>query len=276
VNPPFVTSERHVAAGKVAVTVSNAVTQYETGWHSHDEYMILLPRSGGLVLRTEGSNGLLRLNATCLTVVPPKVLHATAATRAQQQHLALYIEPKHAADCAGQIAGGADLLALRNQGVWRLTPTLHSTLRLREELAAGEKATAAPQLEAMDRLLAAECLTVALTMPSVLPSMQVRDAMLLHDIQAYIAAHLSEQLGLEDIAGQFLLSRRHLSRLFRERSGMSVVEFINRQRVARAQILLSDPATTVLDAALAVGIESPSYLARLFRTYTGRLPSRRN
>lgn len=274
-NPPFVTSKRHVAAGKVAVTVTNAVTQYETGWHSHDEYMILLPRSGGLVLRTEGASGLLRLNATCLTVVPPKVQHATAATRPQQQHLALYIEPAHAAACAGQIAG-ADLASLHHQGVWRLTPTLHSTLRLREDLAAGAKKGAAPQLEAMDRLLAAECLTVALTMPSVLPSMQVRDAMLLHDIQAYIEAHLSEQLSLEDIAGQFLLSRRHLSRLFRERAGMSVVEFINRQRVARAQLLLSDPATTVLDAALAVGIESPSYLARLFRTYTGHLPSRRD
>ena len=273
--PPYVTRQRHVEAGRVAVTVSNTVTQYETGWHTHDEYMILLPRSGGLVLRSEGQSGLLRLNASCLTVVPPKVMHATAATRPQQQHLALYVEPAHAAYCAAQLSPAGDLASLQKQGVWRLTPTLLSTLRLREELAASAKKAGSPQLEALDRLLAAECLSVALTALSVLPSMQVRDAMLLHDIQAYIEAHLSEQLTLEEIAAQFLLSRRHLSRLFRERAGMSVVEFINRQRVARAQLLLSDPTTTVLDAALAVGIESPSYLARLFRTYTGQLPNRR-
>jgi len=279
VKPNYATRERHVGAGRVAATVHNAVERYETGWHSHAEYMVLLPRAGGLVVRVEGAGALMRLNADCLTVIAPQVMHATAATRAQQQHLALYIKPRHAAYCAQQVRlenpRAAGLEALARQGVWRLTPPLLASMRLRDELAAGAKA-GSPQLEALDRLLAAASLAVALTMPSVLPSMQVRDAMLLHDIQAWLEAHLSEPLGLEEIAAQFLLSRRHLSRLFRERAGMSVVEFINRRRVARAQLLLGDPATTVLDAALAVGIESPSYLARLFRAYAGKLPSRRD
>jgi AraC-like DNA-binding protein len=272
---PYATSKRHVAAGRVAATVNNSTSQYETGWHAHDEYMLLLPRAGGLVVRIEGQGGLLRLNASCLTIVAPGVPHATAATRPQQQHLALYVAPDYAADCARQATDGADLDCLRRPGAWRLTPALHASLRLRDELDARTGRAASAQLEALDRLLAAESLAVALTTASVLPSMQVREAALLPEIQAYIEAHLTEQLGLEEIAAQFLLSRRHLSRLFRERAGMSVVEFINRQRVARARRLLSDPATTVLDAALAVGIESPSYLARLFRAYAGHLPGER-
>jgi AraC-like DNA-binding protein len=274
VSQVYTTRKRHVAAGRVAATVSNTTRQYETAWHAHDEYMILLPRSGGLVVRIEGQGGLIRLNAGTFTVVAPGLVHATAATRAQQQHLALYIAPRYAAQCAAQVEG-AQPDRLPASGAWRLSPALQASLRLREELAQAARRGTSTQLEALDRLLAAEALAVALTTPSVLPSAQVRDAMLLHDIQAYIEAHLAEHLGLEDIAAQFLLSRRHLSRLFRERAGMSVVEFINRRRVARAQSLLSDPATTVLDAALAVGIESPSYLARLFRTYAGHLPNRR-
>jgi len=275
VSPPYATRARHVAAGRVAATVSNSTSRYETGWHKHDECMVLLPRSGGLVVRVEGQGGLVRLNASCLSIVPPGVMHATAATRPLQQHLALYVSPAYAAHCARQASGSADLDGLRVQGAWRLTPALHASLRLRDELQARGGHAASAQLEALDRLLAAESLAVALTTPSVLPSMQVRDAALLPEIQAHIEAHLSERLGLEEIAAQFLMSRRHLSRLFRERAGMSVVEFMNRRRVARAQCLLTDPATTVLDAALAVGIESPSYLARLFRLYAGHLPSRR-
>jgi len=47
---------------------------------------------------------------------------------------------------------------------------------------------------------------------------------------------------------------------------------LSRQRVARAAELLSVSGTTVLAASMAVGVESPSYLARLFIKHGQPLP----
>jgi AraC-like DNA-binding protein len=272
----YVTQRQHVVGGADTASVINRVRSYETGWHAHDEYMILLPRSGGVVVRTEIDKTIYRLNASCLTLIAPGVHHATAATRADQQHLALYVDPAYVDRCRGPIEKARPAAALAKVGVWRISPALVSMLRLRDELLAGfDESLHQPQLEAMDRMLATECITTALTMPNVLPSVRIRDSLLIHEVQAYVEAHLAEHLSLDDVAAQFLLSRRHLTRMFRERTGNSLLEFINRRRIERAHVLLADPATTILEASLAVGIDSPSYFAKLYRRVYGHAPSQR-
>jgi transcriptional regulator GlxA family with amidase domain len=52
--------------------------------------------------------------------------------------------------------------------------------------------------------------------------------------------------------------------MVRELTGDSFVEYQSRQRVLHGATLLSLPGTTVVTAAAVVGVESPSYLARLF------------
>jgi transcriptional regulator GlxA family with amidase domain len=124
----------------------------------------------------------------------------------------------------------------------------------------------------MDRMVATTCIEAGLTTrPSRIGVADARRAMV-EDIKAFLDATLAQRLDIDRIAYEFGLSRRSLTRTFREISGDSIVEYQSRQRVLRAATLLRLPRTTVVAAAAAVGIESPSYLARLFVKYGEALP----
>ncbi|WP_431050069.1 helix-turn-helix domain-containing protein [Roseateles sp. L2-2] len=276
----FHTHRRHLAPQVTAKIVDSRTPSYETEFHAHDEYMVLMPRSGGMVVRVREEQSAFRINAACMALVAPGVEHATAATRPQQQHLALYVDQAFVEDCARRIGGGKGaptvLPAPPACGVWRMSPSLVHMLRLREELAGVDaEHRDSPRMQATERLIAAECVTTALTTANALPAHRGRDALLIHEILAYLEAHMAEQLTVDDVAAQFLLSRRHFTRLFRERTGHSMIELLNGKRLERAQRLLQDPQTSVMDAALLVGFETPSYFARLYRLKYGHPPSRR-
>jgi transcriptional regulator GlxA family with amidase domain len=60
-----------------------------------------------------------------------------------------------------------------------------------------------------------------------------------HRVQDAVAADLTQDWSLGALARIACVSDRHLSRLFNEHVGMSIVQYVNRLRVARAQELLS-------------------------------------
>jgi transcriptional regulator GlxA family with amidase domain len=60
-----------------------------------------------------------------------------------------------------------------------------------------------------------------------------------HRVQDAVAADLARDWSLGELARIACVSDRHLSRLFSEHVGMSIVQYVNRLRVARAQELLS-------------------------------------
>jgi transcriptional regulator GlxA family with amidase domain len=60
-----------------------------------------------------------------------------------------------------------------------------------------------------------------------------------HRAQDAVAADLTREWSLGALARVACVSDRHLSRLFNEHVGMSIVQYVNRLRVARAQELLS-------------------------------------
>jgi transcriptional regulator GlxA family with amidase domain len=61
----------------------------------------------------------------------------------------------------------------------------------------------------------------------------------IHRVQDAVAADLTRAWTLSALARIACVSDRHLSRLFNEHVGMSIVQYVNRLRVARAQDLLS-------------------------------------
>ena len=61
----------------------------------------------------------------------------------------------------------------------------------------------------------------------------------IHRVQDAIAADLTHAWSLSALARLACVSDRHLSRLFNEHVGMSIVQYVNSLRVARAQDLLS-------------------------------------
>ncbi|MEY4385185.1 MAG: hypothetical protein RLY20_468 [Verrucomicrobiota bacterium] len=80
---------------------------------------------------------------------------------------------------------------------------------------------------------------------------------------------------LEELARQAGLSTHRLSRLFKQQTGIALVEFRNRQRVEKfLEIYGAGQRVTILDAALAAGFGSYPQFHRVFKRVTGRSPGK--
>lgn len=85
----------------------------------------------------------------------------------------------------------------------------------------------------------------------------------------YIGKHLNEKISVEAIARLVGISYNYLNRQFVRLEGLSLVAYINRERIRLACRLLAELELSQEELADAVGIFDVIYLRRLFRRYTG-------
>jgi AraC family transcriptional regulator len=96
----------------------------------------------------------------------------------------------------------------------------------------------------------------------------------LNQIAEHVDAHLDQALRIHHLAALLGLSDGHFHRAFRQTTGTTPLEFINRRRIRRAAALLdADPSISTVTIALQVGYTSPSYFARTFRRLMGINPA---
>lgn len=89
----------------------------------------------------------------------------------------------------------------------------------------------------------------------------------------YIRKHFQNQLALDDIVSAIGYSKYHFMRTFKELTGETVVHYLNTLRVGQAQKLLLEGLYPINEIAYLCGFESPSYFTKVFKNYTGQLPS---
>lgn len=92
------------------------------------------------------------------------------------------------------------------------------------------------------------------------------------EVRQYIERFFAEPITLESIAGQFFVSKEHLSRTFKQEIGSTVMDSIITLRVEKAKQLLQDPTTSIKSAAEAVGYTDLTYFHRIFKKITGLTP----
>jgi AraC-like DNA-binding protein/ligand-binding sensor protein len=90
----------------------------------------------------------------------------------------------------------------------------------------------------------------------------------------YIGAHLDEKLCLNDVAREVNVSSYYFCKLFKQATGMTFTEFVNRRRVECAKRKLLQPETRVTEVAYDVGYQSLSQFNRSFAKYAGESPTR--
>ncbi|RAS67017.1 AraC-like DNA-binding protein [Lentzea atacamensis] len=89
---------------------------------------------------------------------------------------------------------------------------------------------------------------------------------------AHIEAHLATPLAVADVARVAGVSHNHLTRLFRARTGSTVVAYIRRRRVERARHLLTASTLSVTAVAAAVGIPDLQAFNKVCRRELGESP----
>ncbi len=76
----------------------------------------------------------------------------------------------------------------------------------------------------------------------------------------------------KELAGELGLSVSRLARVFKEQMGLSLVEYRNRLRLERFDVLVDQGGDNLFDAALAAGFGSYSQFHRVFRAKRGVTP----
>ena len=92
------------------------------------------------------------------------------------------------------------------------------------------------------------------------------------EILHYIDQHLDEDLSLFTVAGRFYLSREYISRRFKQETGVTLSEYVERLRIDKAKVLLGNPQIRVADIAAMVGYEDEKYFSKVFKKQTGSSP----
>ncbi len=88
----------------------------------------------------------------------------------------------------------------------------------------------------------------------------------INSIFDYINENLTEDLTLDKIACIAGFSKFHFSRIFKQYTNLSFYEYLNQQRVKKAERLLLDPNITITDVAMQSGFSSISTFNRVFKT----------
>ena len=92
---------------------------------------------------------------------------------------------------------------------------------------------------------------------------------LVDQISRYISANYQSNITLQDIADQIHISSAYVSRLFRNKTGITITEAINRARIDQAKLLLGNPEYKVYEIAQMVGFEDAAYFTSVFTKYVG-------
>jgi transcriptional regulator GlxA family with amidase domain len=94
----------------------------------------------------------------------------------------------------------------------------------------------------------------------------------LSDVMAFAMDHITEPLGIDELAQRARMSRRSFDRHFRDIAGMSATRWLSWQRVFRAQQLLRDSGEPIEDIAHRAGFASGLSLRRQFHRHLGVSP----
>ena len=85
----------------------------------------------------------------------------------------------------------------------------------------------------------------------------------------YIFKHLHEKIRIQNIADELFLNANYLSEIFRRHEGLTITEFILREKVNLTKNLLAYSPYSYSEIAAYLGFSSQSHLGKVFKKHTG-------
>ena len=89
---------------------------------------------------------------------------------------------------------------------------------------------------------------------------------------SYIENNYHKNITVKDVAENSSLSETHLRRLFKEYTGTSPLNYINKLKINKATVMLKNGEHKIYEIANAIGIDDPSYFIWFYKNKTGISP----
>lgn len=247
---------------------------YVRPWHWHDCLMLLLPTAGALDIRYEDRPQAAWISDDRFAVVPANRVHETTAVRDNHAHIAMYVTTDALLRIEADLGSLSRVRARAGtSSIFAATPEIRALQKLCRDGDSRDIATPAVHRHLAAALLIRCLAQIEQTDAMPQGSLQTHGAMLVSEVSAFIEAHVAHDVSLDQLADRFGVSRRHITRLFRDHTGRSIGEFQQVARLTAAQRLLTETDLPIGEIAFRVGFESGAALARAMRRFAGLAPS---
>ena len=98
--------------------------------------------------------------------------------------------------------------------------------------------------------------------------------LLVQRICGYLTRNYDQKVSIPTLCKLFNISPRHLSRLFKQETGKTVIEMVHYIRIEKAKTLLLESNDKVINVALRVGYDDSAFFSRLFLRFAGVSPGK--
>lgn len=90
---------------------------------------------------------------------------------------------------------------------------------------------------------------------------------------SYIHDKLQEDISLEDVAEHVHLNPHYFSKVFKQQTGETFIDYLTRLRIERAKELIGEGHLSLKEVCYLVGYNDPNYFSRVFKKVTGLTPT---
>lgn len=127
----------------------------------------------------------------------------------------------------------------------------------------------------MDTVVSALLSTLVLYICRLLRETQsVSTDALMKNVLSYIDMNYYLDLNVSNLANMINVSKSYFHKLFRDKTGVSPLQYINNVRVKQAKDILRKTNASIVDVSATVGFEDVRYFSRLFKKSTGMSPNK--
>ena len=96
---------------------------------------------------------------------------------------------------------------------------------------------------------------------------------IVEEAKRFIEDNYSNDISLDEVSGRVDVSPYYFTRLFKEETGETFLEYLTKLRVEAAKELMRDPDISIKDICTRVGYSDPNYFSRIFKKATGYTPT---
>ena len=96
---------------------------------------------------------------------------------------------------------------------------------------------------------------------------------IIKNIYKVVLEYMDNQVSIKLIAEQLFFNQSYLSTLYKEKTGISLVEYITMVKMERAKILFQNSEIKNYEVADKLGYKDVEYFSKVFKKYTGITPS---
>ena len=108
---------------------------------------------------------------------------------------------------------------------------------------------------------------------SIFSSKESMENHLSESIEEYVLEKLHSSVRISDICEVFGYSKTYLCKIFKEQTGYTLIEYVNKEKINRAKDMIRLHNMNFAEISFSLSFDNPQYFTRVFKRVTGMTPT---